>query len=526
MRCLNCHNDKLKPGEAVCPECGVEVESMLSGCLRPGTLLNNKRYQIDYPLGKGGFGITYRAIHRELERAFAIKEFYPKDLVTRGTTGRLALRGGQGEKYQRALEKFYKEAQSLALIDHPNVSFANDVFMEETLGTAYLVMNLVTGHTLRQELKEAKNQGLPEDRVRKIMKELVSALAAAHKKNVSHLDIKPENIMINEVDGRTVLVDFGAARVDLGVETIDPTTQPYTYAYAPPEVILRGQGKSKEKLGPYSDIFELGMLLHELRTGAPPLSALDRIYPSRIEALDCHALGEPWAQMITDATRFTIADRPQDVAVWWNYEAHIRERHTQQLRDEEQRRHRSQIEHIEINRRQAESEKLHMISILEQREQTHATLQQELVSERDELLGEIDQLNESLSLTEQEAEAARQELAHLENSLPELLTALVSLIVNRIREGINRAYTFAERFHRSYQYTKDEQINSAYNTVTVSVGGNDIVLSKAALFRCFEICLWSFPISLILAVFFSLSFVLVSLGAFIVGAWAAYKIFS
>lgn len=527
MRCLNCHTDELKHWDKVCSKCGVEVESMLRDCLRRGTQLGLGRYLIDFPLGKGGFGITYRAIHKELERPFAIKEFYPKDLVMMRTSeGKPVLRAGQEDKYQRARDKFYKEAQSLALIDHPNVSFANDVFMEPSLGTVYLVMNLVTGRTLRQELEAAPNRRLPEERVRKIMSELVSALTAAHRQNISHLDIKPDNVMINEVDGRTVLVDFGAARVDLGVETVDPTTQAFTFAYAAPEVILRGKDKNKDKPGPYSDIFELGMLLHELLTGAPPQSAMDRIYPSRIEELDCRELGEPWAQMVTAATCFTIANRPQSVADWWNYEAQMRERSAQQLRDVELQRHRQEIERIEINRRQAESEKQHLVSILEQREQLHLGAQQELSLERGGLLAEIEQLADSLSLAEQETEDARQELAHLENSVPALLTALASLLILRLKAGLGQTSKGVEKIRRSYRAMKAEQLQPPYDSVTLPIGQNGLVVRKAALFPVFEIGLGG-VVFLALPALLTLSplLLLAWIGLFAAGVAAAYLIF-
>lgn len=492
---------------------------MLRDCLPQGTLLNNGRYKIDWPLGKGGYGITYRAIHTELERPFAIKEFFPQNLVSRGATGKLAMRGADSEKYQRALDKFHKEAQSVALIDHPNVTFANDVFMDKDQGTAYLVMNLVTGRTLRQELEESPD-GLPEERVRKIMSELVAALAATHDLNVSHLDIKPENVMISEADGRTVLVDFGAARVDLGVETIDPTTQPYTYAYVAPEVLLRGKDKNIEKPGPYSDIFELGMLLHELLTGAPPPPVLDRIISTRIEELDCSHLGGPWAQMVTDATRLTIANRPKDVAAWWNYEAQIRERHRQHQEDEKERRRQNEIEQLVISHEQAETESQQLISVLEKRQQKLLAAQQNLVIERDQLLDEREQLEELLS-------QAEHELYRLENSLPKLLTAILVLVLERLRQGATRVVTAIKKIGQWYQDVKAEEIHSENNRVTISLGGNKSVFSKAELFRVGEISFTCFSVLLLAGIlgYGSLFLWVACGGSLIVTVWVAYHIF-
>jgi serine/threonine protein kinase len=344
-------------------------------------------------------------------------------------------------------------------------------------------MNLVTGRTLRHEVEESPDGRLTEDRIRTVISELVSALAAAHRQGVSHLDIKPENIMVNEVDGRTVLVDFGSARVDLGVETVDPTTQPFTYAYAAPEVIFRREGRP----GPYSDIFELGMLLHELRCGKLPPPVMDRIVPSRIEELDCQELGEPWAQMVTAATRFSIARRPQDVAAWWNYDAQVREHQVQHRHDEKYLGYQREIERIEISRQQTEAEKLQLESRLLQTERKSQTAQLELANERNGLAAEVGRLRKSLDSARQNAETARQELAQLKNSLPELFAAIIMLVSRRVRKGLEWTYTFAKNLHRSYQVVKAEQINSPYNTVTISLGENPLVISKAMLFRVAEL---------------------------------------
>src|SRR5687767_13088498 len=77
LRCLHCHADGLATDTQTCPHCGVYLPPIFRDVLPSGTILDGK-YRIEYPLGRGGFGITYRASHTMLERTVAIKEFFPQ----------------------------------------------------------------------------------------------------------------------------------------------------------------------------------------------------------------------------------------------------------------------------------------------------------------------------------------------------------------------------------------------------------------------------------------------------------------
>ena len=79
MRCLNCHTDGIPLETEICSNCGAYLPSLIRGLLTPGTQLGDKPYQIDYPLGRGGFGVTYRGHHTLLEQIVAIKEYYPQN---------------------------------------------------------------------------------------------------------------------------------------------------------------------------------------------------------------------------------------------------------------------------------------------------------------------------------------------------------------------------------------------------------------------------------------------------------------
>jgi tetratricopeptide (TPR) repeat protein len=281
--------------------------------LIPGTLLRGGDYQIDYALGRGGFGITYRAAHTFLEKVVAIKEFYPQEQAHReGETGRLTVPTSQEESYQRGLQRFEREGRTLAKLNHPNVVQVVDLFKER--GTAYLVMELLAGNTLKDELDSQPGKKLSVKRVKTVMTALVDALTVVHQQGIYHLDLKPDNVMVTP-EGRIVLVDFGASRQNLSTRSSSrQSTRAFTEGYAAPEVI------SGEQVGAESDLFELGMMLHEMLTGKLPPSALNRaLFNDNWIPQD---LDEPWQGMITAALQIKPENRPKSVQGWWEAVQH------------------------------------------------------------------------------------------------------------------------------------------------------------------------------------------------------------
>jgi serine/threonine protein kinase len=302
MRCLHCRLDGIPVAVEICPNCGVHLPSLLRDVLPGGTLLRSGGYRVDYALGRGGFGITYRARDVGLDMLVAIKEFYPQEHVIRnGITGDLLVAAPQREAYQRGLERFKQEGRILAQLNHHNVVRVHSLFEERD--SAYLVMELIAGKTLRDELDAQKQKRLPDVRVEQIIAQLVSALDAVHKVGIYHLDIKPDNVLLMP-DGKVVLVDFGAARQNLGSDS----TRAYTVGYAAPEVIAGSQ------VGAESDIFELGMMLHEMLTNQLPPDALSRLINDNWKP---SGLAEPWQSLITAALHIPKEKRPQSVRMWW-----------------------------------------------------------------------------------------------------------------------------------------------------------------------------------------------------------------
>ena len=208
-------------------------------------------YEILSPIGAGGMGEVYRARDTRLQRDVAIKVL----------PGRLA-------ENEQALARFEREARVVAALSHPGILAIHDVGREGA--TAYAVMELLEGASLRDELREGP---MAPRRAAEYAAQAAEGLAAAHDKGVVHRDLKPENLFVTR-DGRLKVLDFGLAReerppVGAGGETGSPTlvreTDPGsvvgTVGYMSPEQV-RGDGVDHR-----SDIFSLGCVLHEMLSG-------------------------------------------------------------------------------------------------------------------------------------------------------------------------------------------------------------------------------------------------------------------
>ncbi|MCM1982404.1 SUMF1/EgtB/PvdO family nonheme iron enzyme [Lyngbya confervoides] len=309
MRCINCRTSEISASLPTCPVCGVLFEDLYRDLLAPGVTLAGGEYRIEEVLGRGGFGVTYRAYSRGFDSSVAIKEYYPQDYARReGRTGHLIYRTSDyKEPYDRWMNRFKREGRVLFRLIHPNIVRVLNLFEENN--TVYLVMTLLEGRTLKDELAIAKaaGSGLSEARVVEIMNVLVSALDEVHRQDppLYHLDIKPDNVMLTD-EGRVVLIDFGAARR----EQTESSTIARTEDYAPPELMIAGE------IGSASDIYELGMVLHEMLAGQLPPGALSRVL-GKSKSWE-PSLKEPWQSMVSAALRLEISERPRNVSAWWS----------------------------------------------------------------------------------------------------------------------------------------------------------------------------------------------------------------
>jgi len=277
--------------------------------LPPGTLLHGGRYRIDFPLARGGFGITYRAFHYSLNKVVVIKEFFPNEQVTRPDhICNVIVDRPEQANYENALNHFLREARILATLDTENVVRVYDCF--EDYNTAYIVMEKVDGGTLRQLLDERPDHCFPPDEVEKIVDQMVNALEAIHRKGVFHLDISPDNVMQTK-SGKIVLIDFGAARRTLRTTGSGGAPPQFKFAYAPLEVV------AGTKVGPQSDLFELAMMAHELLRGERPPSYVQREATDN-EEWEPELPDERWRKALAQALHLKQNMRPSSVREWWD----------------------------------------------------------------------------------------------------------------------------------------------------------------------------------------------------------------
>ncbi|MEM8531118.1 MAG: serine/threonine-protein kinase [Chloroflexota bacterium] len=225
----------------------------------PTQMVLQERYVIAEKLGQGGMGAVYRASDRRLSTvSWAIKE-----MSNQAITSPL--------ERQQARESFRNEAEMLAALSHSNLPRVIDHFEQE--GKAYLVMEFVPGETL---ISYVQREGLPQPlpRVLSWVRQLCDVLIYLHTSNppIIFRDLKPANIMLTP-QGQLKLIDFGIARLFKPGKEKD--TQAFgTAGYSAPEQYGRGQTDAR------SDVYSLGVLVHQLLTGYDPTQTPFRLPPA------------------------------------------------------------------------------------------------------------------------------------------------------------------------------------------------------------------------------------------------------
>ncbi|MBQ7423887.1 MAG: serine/threonine protein kinase [Prevotella sp.] len=251
--------------------------------LQPNTTLQGGKYRIERVLGQGGFGITYLAVQTSLNRYVAIKELFiggsGQAINDRKGNQVVVTNSANQASFNQQKEKFKKEALRLASLNHPNLVKVHEFFEEN--GTAYYVMDYIEGESLRTKLN--REGALSESLVLKYMQQLLPALDAAHKQSIWHLDIKPENIMIDRY-GHVYLIDFGASKhIEHNSTLTTSLALAYTRGYCPPEIVDLTYGSQDDlvqalkEIGPWTDIYALGATMYNLLADSIPPSS-NRLY--------------------------------------------------------------------------------------------------------------------------------------------------------------------------------------------------------------------------------------------------------
>jgi len=267
-----------------------------SGASAPAPRLLGGRYRLEERLGEGALGVVWRARHVGLHRDFALKQ----------------LRTGALED-PAARARFAREAEALGRLRHPHIVEVTDFGIDPESAAPYLVMELLSGRTLADLLRETGP--LPAARALPLLEALASAIDAAHGQGILHRDLKPSNIALTtDAAGEPLLkvLDFGLAAVS-EPQTPDPASQEEgsaegesltstgmllgTPLYAAPEVI-RGAPASRA-----SDLYSLGVIAYEMLTGHPPFQgSTSKVLSAHLNApppspalpgIVCEALHEP-----------------------------------------------------------------------------------------------------------------------------------------------------------------------------------------------------------------------------------------
>jgi eukaryotic-like serine/threonine-protein kinase len=215
------------------------------------------QYRLQRELGRGGMGVVFLATDATLDRRVAIKVVHPE----------LAL-------HEAITRRFLTEARTIARVRHPNIVAIHAAGSAD--GLLYYVMDEVAGESLRQRL--AREGRLSPEETARIVSDMAAALDCAGRAGVVHRDVKPENVLIDQITGRALLADFGIARAvvaDSGSSSTGQGVAVGTPAYMSPEQA------AGEEVDTRSDLYALGVVAYEMLAGHPPFEGPHRVVVSK-----------------------------------------------------------------------------------------------------------------------------------------------------------------------------------------------------------------------------------------------------
>jgi serine/threonine protein kinase len=299
--------------------------SSLENALSIGTILKNgnRNYKIEKVLGAGGFGITYLAStvvkvgNVDMKCKLAIKEhFMSSDCERNESTSQVVYSNPAKDRVESSRKDFIAEAKRLQTMgaSHPNIVKVNEIF--EANNTAYYVMEYLEGDSLRAYVK--KKGRLDESEMRKIMEPIISAVDCLHQQQMTHLDIKPDNIMLAKdvyEELRPVLIDFGLSKHydKNGHPTSTVHTLGCSDGYAPIE-----QYAGITTFSPTADIYALGATMYFCLTGIDPIKSTD-LHEGQLVSLLPSDVSEETKAIIQSATTLQRDTRTNSIQnIKWN----------------------------------------------------------------------------------------------------------------------------------------------------------------------------------------------------------------
>ena len=248
-KCPRCNADNPETA-TFCADCGVKITSpkdigvtktlITTESLKKGSTVAG-RYQLTEELGRGGMGVVYKAEDTKLKRTVALK-FLPPELT----------------HIPDVKDRFMREAQAAAALDHPNICTVYE--FDEAEDKTFISMAYVEGQILRKKLESGP---LELDEALRIATQVAEGLQIAHKKGIVHRDIKSSNIMVDDRN-QAKIMDFGLARMTGGTLLTQEGTAMGTISYMSPEQ-TRG-----EEVDHRTDIWSFGVVLYEMLTGELP----------------------------------------------------------------------------------------------------------------------------------------------------------------------------------------------------------------------------------------------------------------
>jgi serine/threonine-protein kinase len=259
------------------------------------------KYQLLDVIGSGGVGTVYHARHVWTEREVAVKVLH-RDLP----------------HLSELRTAFLREARAAVQLRHPNVVDVLDMG-EDASGTTYMVMELLSGPTLRDVL--AARGSLEPEETMVVLGPLIDALDKAHQLGIVHKDFKPENIILDTgADGSVVptLLDFGVAQIlrDSGAHG---ASEPETVLIGTPQYMSPEQARAEsDRVGPHSDVWGVGIVWYECLTGRCPFDgdthaeALEAVIRGQ---LDLSELPDPHARLISGMLQREIEDRTPSLSM-------------------------------------------------------------------------------------------------------------------------------------------------------------------------------------------------------------------